>query len=309
MDLWQLHVFCKVVEHGSFSMAASVVHLSQPTVSSHIKDLEDHLGCRLVDRLPKKVIPTKAGEMLYRYACRLLSLRDEAEAALSTLQGTIKGQLLIGGSTIPGAYILPKLIGLFYKTYPDVKVCLELGDTEKILDGTLMGKLELGVVGAKSEDHRIDQIPFLDDELKLIIPPDHKWATKKNVPFNLLKKEPFIIREPGSGTLKSIQLELGKKGWQLDDLHITAQMGSTEAIRQAIKNKIGVSILSRLAVTDELETGRLVSLDIQGASFRRHFYLVSAKHRTPTPPGRVFMEFLLSHRSVMARNEPSQAMD
>lgn len=182
MDLWQLHVFCKVVEHSSFSTAANIVHLSQPTVSSHIKDLEDHLGCRLIDRLPKKVVPTKAGELLYTFACRLLTLRDEAESALSTFQGTIKGELLIGGSTIPGVYILPKAIGAFSKIYPDVKICLEMGDTEKIIDATLMGRLELGVVGAKSDDHRIVQEPLLEDELQLVIPADHRWAQKRAFP-------------------------------------------------------------------------------------------------------------------------------
>lgn len=303
MDLWQLHVFCKVVEHSSFSTAGNIVHLSQPTVSSHIKDLEDHLGCRLIDRLPKKVIPTKAGELLYTYACRLLALRDEAENALSTFQGTIKGELLIGGSTIPGVYILPKVIGAFSKTYPDVKICLEMGDTEKIIHATLMGRLELGVVGAKSDDHRILEEPILEDNLQLVIPGDHRWAQKKSISLGQVKKEPFIAREPGSGTLKSIQLRLAQKGCRVEEFNITAQMGSTEAIRQAIKSNIGVSILSRLAVSDDIETGRLAALDIQGVSFKRHFYLIRARHRTPTPAGRVFIDFLLSQKLASSANE------
>jgi DNA-binding transcriptional LysR family regulator len=303
MDLWQLHVFCKVIEHSSFSSAANIVHLSQPTVSSHIKDLEDHLGCRLIDRLPKKVVPTKAGELLYTYACRLLSLREEAESALSTFQGIIKGELLIGGSTIPGVYILPKMMGAFSKTYPDVKICLEMGDTEKIIHATLMGRLELGVVGAKSDDHRILQEPLLEDELQLVVPANHRWAKKKSIPLSQVKKEPFITREPGSGTLKSILLHLEKKGCRVEDFNITAQMGSTEAIRQAIKSNIGVSILSRLAVSEDLETGRLAALEIQGVSFKRHFYLIRARHRTPTPAGRVFIDFLLSQNIAPLDND------
>ena len=113
MDLWQLHIFCKVVENSSFSKAGDLVHLSQPTVSSHIKDLEDHIGCRLIDRLPKKAVPTKAGQLLYTYARRLLALRNETEEALAAFQGTVKGRLILGGSTIPGAYILPRAVGLF----------------------------------------------------------------------------------------------------------------------------------------------------------------------------------------------------
>lgn len=307
MDLWQLHVFCKVIELSSFSSAANVVHLSQPTVSSHIKDLEEHLGCRLIDRLPKQVVPTKAGELLYTYACRLLSLRDEAEGALSTFQETIKGELLIGGSTIPGVYILPKIMGAFIKAYPDVKICLEMGDTEKIIGATLAGRLELGVVGAKSDDHRIVQEPLLQDELQLVVPANHRWAKKKSVPLSEVIKEPFISREPGSGTLKSIQLHLAKRGCRIEAFHITAQLGSTEAIRQAIKCDIGVSILSRLAVSEDIETGRLAAIDIKGVSFKRHFYLIRAKHRTPTPAGRVFIDFLLSQQSATsAHNLPDQ---
>lgn len=128
-------------------------------------------------------------------------------------------------------------------------------------------------------------------------------GSKKSISLSQLKKEPFIAREPGSGTLKSIQLRLAKKGCRIEDFNITAQMGSTEAIRQAIKNDIGVSILSRIAVSDDIETGRLTALDIQGVTFKRHFYLIRARHRTPTPAGRVFIDFLLSQKLAASDNE------
>lgn len=298
MDLWQLHIFCKVVESGSFSKAGDTVHLSQPTVSSHIKDLEDHIGCRLIDRLPKNALPTKAGELLYAYAQRLLGLRDEAEAALAAFQGTIQGPLFIGGSTIPGVYLLPGVIGGFSKEFPRVKVCLALGDTRTIIEDTLSGKLALGVVGAKTEDPGLVQTPLLQDELGLVVPPAHPWAQKKLVSLDMLQKEPFVAREPGSGTLKTIELCLAKKGYHLEDFNITAQMGSTEAVCQAVKNNLGVSILSSLAVNDDLQTGRLTAVGIKGVSFKRRFYLTYAKHRTPSPATRAFIDFLLSWKQV-----------
>jgi DNA-binding transcriptional LysR family regulator len=293
MDLWQLHIFRRVVECGSFSKAADSVHLSQPTVSSHIKELEVHVGCRLIDRFPKRAVPTKAGELLYTYACRLISLRDEAEAAVTAYQGTVKGLLTIGGSTIPGVYVLPRSIGDFCRRYPDVRIRLETGDTDSIIADTVSGKLELGVVGAQSEDSRIHQEPMLQDELQLVIPADHRWGRRGQVTWRMLQKEPFISREPGSGTLKSIQMVLAKKGQRVEDLNIICQMGSTEAIRQAIKNKLGVSILSRLAVEEDLETGRLKTVGIHGTIFKRRFYLTRARHRTLSPAASAFIGFLL----------------
>ena len=123
MDLWQLHIFCRVVERKSFSKAAEIVHLSQPTVSSHIQDLEAHFGCRLIDRLSRQVVPTQAGRLLYSYARRLLALRDETETAMAQHQGRLTGNLVIGGSTIPGGYLLPGVVGLFKKRYPQMTVC------------------------------------------------------------------------------------------------------------------------------------------------------------------------------------------
>jgi len=148
MDLWRLQIFSRVVELRSFSRAAKAVYLSQPTVSSHIKDLENHFECKLVDRLGREVIPTKAGSLLYSYATKIIALKQEAENALAEFQGKIKGRLTIGGSTIPAGYILPPLLGRFKDDYPEVVVTLVQSDTERIIRDTLEGNVELGIVGA-----------------------------------------------------------------------------------------------------------------------------------------------------------------
>ena len=161
MDLWQLNIFCKVIELKSFSKAGRSVHLSQPTISSHIKDLEDHLDCRLIDRLSKEAVPTKAGELLYGYAKRILALRDDAEADLAEFTGILRGRLVIGGSTIPGTYLMPQLIAEFKKQYSDVIVSLKIGDTENIIEGILKGNLELPISKFPIKPYSISRPPAL----------------------------------------------------------------------------------------------------------------------------------------------------
>lgn len=294
MDLWQLNVFCKVVELKSFSKAGSAVYLSQPTVSSHIKDLEAHIGCRLIDRLPRKALPTKAGELLYGYAKKLLSLRDEAETAMAEFQGVIKGRLALGGSTIPGVYILPRIIGKFTRKYEQVHISLVLGDTGTVIDKILSGDLEMGVVGAQSDDGRIGQDLLIQDDMRLIIPANHRWAAKRGIRLEELQKEPFIIRESGSGTLKSIQGSFEKNGHSIRKLNVAAELGSTEAVRQAIKAEAGVSILSSLAVTEDIQAGRLKALKIKGLDITQQFYITRLKKRTPSPLCRSFVAFIKS---------------
>jgi DNA-binding transcriptional LysR family regulator len=296
MDLWRLNIFCRVVELRSFSKAASTVYLSQPTVSSHIKDLENHFECKLIDRLGREVVPTKAGQLLYGYAAKMMALKEDTEKALAEFQGKIKGHLTIGGSTIPGGYILPPLLGRFKKAYPEVTVTLTEGDTAGIIQDTLEGRVELGIVGAKAGEVQLVQEKFMDDEMCLIVPTGHNWAIRGTVMVDDLEGEPFIMREPGSGTRKSIEQVLDKAGYRPSRLNVVAEMGSTEAVRQAIKAGVGVSILSECAVVDELTSGILRKVGIEGLSFHRAFYLITHKHRTQSPLCRTFVQFLRQKR-------------
>jgi len=296
MDLWRLHIFCKVVELRSFSRAASSVYLSQPTVSSHIKDLEDHFECKLIDRLGREVAPTKAGELLYEYAAKMIALKENAERALAEFQGLVRGHLTIGGSTIPGGYILPPLLGKFKQAYPQVTVTLIESDTAGIIQDTIEGRVELGIVGAKAQEIQLVQEKVMDDEMCLIVPKGHKWAAAGHVRLEELIKEPFIMREPGSGTRKSIEQVLDKSGHWSGQLNVVAEMGSTEAVRQAIKAGVGVSILSECAVGDELATGTLKKVGINGIRFQRAFYLIVHKHRTQSPLCHAFVTFLKGQR-------------
>lgn len=295
MDLWQLNVFCKVVESKSFSKAGKKIHLSQPTVSSHIKDLEIYFDTRLIDRFSRKAEPTPAGKILYEYARRLIMLKEEMERSLGEFLGTKSGSLAIGGSTIPGGYLLPKIIGNFGHSFPHIHTRLEIADTQKIIHAILDGKLELGIVGAKSDDNNIVQQKLMEDEMCLIVPSGHKWFNRESVSIEELFKEPFIIREEGSGTLKSLTLNMQKNGYDIDKLNIVAVMGSTEAIRQGIKSCVGISILSKIAVADDICAGTLKSLPINGLELKRSFYLTRHKNRTPSPPSLSFEKSLIEN--------------
>lgn len=292
MDLWQLNIFCRVVEWRSFSKAAEAVHLSQPTVSSHIKDLEAHFGCPLIDRLSKEALPTDAGRLLYGYARRLLALREEVETAMAQYQGKTRGRLVIGGSTIPGGYLLPRVVGQFKKRYPQVTLSLIIADTGRIITGVLEGALEFGVVGAESRDKNILQEVLISDEMRLIVPARHPWASKKKIALALLLTEPYIAREQGSGTLQSLQESLRRRGHDAAELNIVAEMGSTEAIVQGIKEGIGVSILSTLAIAEDLASGRLKAVTVEGLDLTRHFYLTRHRQRSLSPLGAAFIDFL-----------------
>jgi DNA-binding transcriptional LysR family regulator len=295
MDLWQLQIFRKVVDLKSFSRAGHAVNLSQPTVSSHIKDLEAHFDCRLIDRLAKEALPTKAGRLLYRYAKRMAALRDETESAMAEFNGKVKGSLNIGGSTIPGVYVLPSIIAAFTARFPEVNVSLAIADTSQTIAAILSGDLELGVVGAVSTHPSILQTRMLDDEMCLVVPTGHRWAAKNKVTIKQLFTAPFIIREQGSGTLKSIQNSFSEAGVNLNDLKVVARIGSTEAIRQGIKNRMGVSILSAIAVSDDVAGGNLTTLAIEGLNLKRAFYLTHHRHRSLSPLCRAFVAFI-NHR-------------
>ena len=298
MDLWQLQIFCKVIDLKSFSRAGRSVHLSQPTVSSHIKDLEDHFDARLIDRLAKEALPTKAGGLLYRYAKRMISLRDEIESAMAEFKGKVKGSLNLGGSTIPGAFVLPAIIGAFTARFPEVNVSLSIADTRQIIEAILSGDLELGVVGAVATQASILQTHLIEDEMCLVVPADHRWSGKKRVTTEQLFAEPFVIREHGSGTLQSIQTSFSEAGLSITDLKVIARIGSTEAIRQAIKNHMGVSILSAIAVSDDVTAGTLKTLTIDGLDLKRAFYLTHHRHRGLSPLCQTFIEFIHSRTPV-----------
>lgn len=292
MDIHRLEVFCKVVELQSFTKAADAVTLTQPTVSEHIRALEEVLGEKLVDRLGREIQATPAGRILYRYAKDIIHLRDEAIQAIEKFKGNLSGSLLIGASTIPGTYILPQMVGSFKTVYPSIQVTLRIAGSSDIVDRVLEGVLEIGLIGARIEDRRIVLEEVFSDELLLVVYPEHPWARRATIALDEIASEPFILRERGSGTRIVMNELLESHGFSPSRLRVVAEMGNTEAVRQGIKARIGVSILSARAVAEDMARGTLFAVPLNDVRFFRPFYLARRKNRQLSPLCAAFLRHL-----------------
>lgn len=295
MDIHRLEVFCKVLELQSFTKAADAVCLTQPTVSEHIRALEETVGEKLVDRLGREVLPTPAGKILYRYARDMILLRDEAIQALEKFKGKLSGHLLMGASTIPGTYILPQLIGSFKASHPSIQITLKIGSSGEIVQGLLDGKLELGLIGARWDDRKIVLEEIFSDELVLAVYPEHPLARKNEVNLEEIAGEPFILRERGSGTRLVMKHALEEHGFAVSRLSVVAEMGSTEAVRQGIKARIGISILSSRALAEDIKHKCLVAVPLKGFRFLRSFYLAQRRNRQASPLCTAFLNHIRAH--------------
>ncbi len=295
MDIRRLEIFCRVVELKSFTRAADAVLLSQPTVSEHIRLLEEALGEKLLDRLGRQVLPTPAGDILYRYAKNITKLRDEALQALADYRGNLAGHLVVGASTIPGAYILPTLIERFKAQNPSIRLTLKISGTGIISRELLNGGIELAIIGAPSKNQDLECRDIFSDELVLAVYPEHPLASRPSITLDELSGQPFLLREEGSGTRTVMSEALRDHGLDLAKLDIVAEMGSSEAVRQGIKARLGISILSTLAIREDLNNGALVKVSIEGIRMVRPLYLVQRKNRQLPPLALCFLDYLMNH--------------
>jgi DNA-binding transcriptional LysR family regulator len=294
MDIKRLEVFCRVVELKSFTRAAEAVLLTQPTVSENIRLLEESLGERLLDRLGREVLPTPAGDLFYRYARRMLQLQAEALQALAEFRGHLRGELRVGASTIPGTYLLPGLLESFRRVHPDIRIVLQVAGTGRMFEGLLQGEVEIGLVGGREKESRLEFTPAFGDELVLVVPPGHPWADRGAIDPAELAGQPFLQREPGSATRAVMETACKARGVDPKGLDIVAELGSSEAIRQGVKAGLGLAILSSLAVTDDLAHGTLRTVAMTGLSLARPFYLASRRGRALSPLATAFREYLVA---------------
>jgi DNA-binding transcriptional LysR family regulator len=293
LDLHKLEIFYWVAEHKSFSQAAELLSLRQPTVSAHVQELEKAVGGKLLYRIPGKVSLTPLGQMLAERAKNLLAFKRDTIAAVEQFHGTLSGELWVGGSSIPGEYLLPQKLGEFTKRYPQVKPILRIGDSAGIIADLLDGKVEIGFVGFKGEDSRLEFEKIWDDEMVLAVPPGHPWSRRKAIDLADLSSEKFISREHGSGTLDSIRQLLAKRRQSVNELlNITMELGSTEAVKEAIMAGFGFSILSRISISHELQDGNLVEVHLRGLKMERDFFEVHHSRRPLHPIAQVFHAFL-----------------
>ncbi|KAF0185182.1 MAG: transcriptional regulator [Nitrospirae bacterium] len=291
MDIHHLRVFVSVFKNRSFSRASEQLHLTQPTVSDHIRSLEQDLRCRLFDRLGRSIIPTTEAEVLYIHAVDIIERAAAIRDALGQFRAEPTGELIIGASTIPGTYLLPATMAEFRKRYPSISFQIVIGDSRSVVDRLLSHELLVGVVGTKQHNNQLQYQPFYDDEL--IVVASHDFASRQIISLQELLKCPLVMREEGSGTLKEIERILDTKGYSLSNLMISGIFGTTDAIKQAVKAGLGISVLSRVAVREELASGMLKEIKISGLKMRRQFFLVTHQKRTLPSAYTLFYKYLL----------------
>jgi DNA-binding transcriptional LysR family regulator len=294
MDLRRLEVFVKVAELGSFSRAAEALSLTQPTVSEHIRALEEDVGVQLLDRLGRGATPTPAGELLLTYARRVLVLMREARQAIDRFQGRMSGELVVGGSTIPGEYVLPALIGQFKAKYPDISISLRIGSSRQVSEWVEEGRVEVGVVGARPASRALAARELMADEMVMVVPADHPWAARTSVTLADVRGEPLILREGGSGSREALERALAEAGMDLAAFRVVGEMGSTQAVKQAVRAGVGIALISRRAVEDECRAGLLRCVKVSGLNVARSFHLVTHRERTRSPLAQAFLEYVES---------------
>lgn len=289
MDIHQLRVFISVFKNKSFSKAAKELFLTQPTISEHIKTLEEELNCKLFDRFGKSIIPTKEAEILFEHAYGVVEKVENLKDVLQRVKSNPSGNLHIAASSIPGTYILPRIISSFKKTYPEISIRIDISDSKTAIESMLSGEILMAVVGTKLHKSKIDYVPFMNDEL-VIASPD--FIKESFIEPEEILKYPFIMREEGSGTKKEMEKWLHEMGIDIEKLNVVCTLSSTDSVKEAIKNNLGISILSIHSIKDELECGKLKIARIKNYTMSRTFYIATHTQRTLPYIYNLFYKFL-----------------
>ncbi len=277
MNLSNLKTFIEIVESGGFSSAARALGLSQPAVSLQVKALEREFGASLLERRGKNIELTEAGRVLYRQALSVVEQARQLEEAMEQSTAEVRGSLRAAASTIPGEYILPSLLGPFKAEYPFVQVVLEVADSATVARKTAGGETDIGFVGALPEDPQLESHTLCADRLLLIIPPGHPLGGQKRVaPANLAAAD-FVLREEGSGTRRTMLAALAAMGLALADLNVVVELGSTNAVVNAVASGAGISLVSTWALDFARQTGSVSAMRIPGEDFTRNFYYITRR--------------------------------
>ena len=277
MNLKQLEAFVQVAEGGSFSKAARELYLTQPTISAHISSLEKELNVRLFVRNTKEVSLSDNGKDLYKYAKQMVDLQGKIEEHFGMKKDSGKHCITIAASTIPAQYLLPKVLMCFNEKYPEEQFKIKETDSAQVVTRIVDCMADVGFTGTVLEKKHCKYIPFYKDELVIIAPNTEKYRRfQEECPNDIswLEREHVIMREEGSGTRKEAEKQLRSAGVNMADLEIIASIENQETIKKSVRQGIGVSILSRLAATDEAKAGQMLIFPIPGADEGRDINVV-----------------------------------
>jgi len=291
----KLKVFCTVAETKSFSKTSEIIHLTQPAVSLQIQALEEMYETKLFDRSSSRVTLTPSGEVLYKYAKEILALYTAAEKVIGEMTGLVKGSITIGAGSTIGNYLLPSVISDFRKTHPKIKIHLFVANMQGVIELLNAGNINVGLVEGDVKRQKIVVDKLLSDELLLIVPTHHPWAKRKEVSVSELIEEPFILREAGSGTRQTIEKFLARHGIALQGMKVSMVLGTTQAIKEAVENGLGVSIVSRWAARKEIKYGTLSMLSFKEEKILRNFSLITYKNSVSSHAVEEFLTYLKSY--------------
>ncbi len=296
MNLNLFKTYVRVVETQNLSRTAEEFDLSQPAVTKQIQALEDMYGVLLLERSGRKLKTTEAGETLYEYAREILKVMDRTAKAMEEVSDSRKGSLYLGASTIPGQYILPYIIKKFKDKMPNISISMDIADTEKIVNRVADREIDVGIVGGWINSRKIEGYSWLEDELVLIVPENHRMAQRDNsskgVRVTDLLHERWIFREKGSGTRKAAEELLLSNGIRNEALNIYLEAGSTEAVLAAVEAGMGISIISSWAIKKLDEHRKIKSIGIDDANAKRLFYVVYPKQKTRRKSVEAFLGYI-----------------
>ena len=288
MNLKQLEVFLAVADTGSFSRGAEATFLTQSTVSQHIAALEKEFELKLLDRTGRGALMTEGGKVLREHARQILADTTNLEHAMQRFKGIEEAALRIGGSNIPGDYLIPAVLPVLLERFPGLQVTLVQGDSHEILEKLARETVEIGVVGNADSREDVDFKQLVRDIIRLVIGRGHRWRDRNEIALTELIEEPLILREEGSGTGEALAAALRKAGIDIGKLAIKARLGSNEAVKQAVTAGVGVAFMSELSTGRELERGELAAIDVSGLQVVRSFYIATRAGRELSPAAQAF---------------------
>ncbi|HEU4584104.1 MAG TPA: LysR family transcriptional regulator [Gemmatimonadaceae bacterium] len=289
INLHHLRIFAAVAEQRGFSRAAAALHISQPAVSKAVRQLERRVGVPLLERAGRASRLTAAGEQLAARARELFAVEAAAEEELRALRGLEAGSLRVGASTTIATYLLPPILARFHDAHPAIALRVVSANTRAITRALLERRLDVALVEGPVEHQRISARRWRSDELVLIAPPDHRLVSRRSVDARELTAERFVVREPGSGTREVAERALARSGVRPA---VALQLGSTEAVKQAVAAGLGVAIVSRYAAEDQLALGSVALVRLRGVELERTLAELRLEGRKPSAPAAAFAQFM-----------------
>jgi len=293
MQLDYLRTLVTVMERGGFSAAARALGISQPAVSQQIQRLESELKVSLLRRGRQRVVEiTSPGELVLDFARTTLTAYDALRQKLDRQRDTIAGELRLAASTIPGEYLVPQLVADFRAQHPGVEALVTIDDTAAVVQKMMAGECDLGFIGAPVEQPRLTLECLAADEVRLVVFPEHPLAGREKVTWEEVLEQPLIIREEGSGTRRTVEETLAAQGKTLPAESVALTLGSTQAIVQAVRDRLGIGFISQRAIDHVPPAERLPSVPIEGLRFTRDLFIVYDAARLTSPLSRAFLAFV-----------------